>query len=157
MTQIPETLADNWLIGALVAIWSGIIAIGSSKNKENLYFFGRFYTWWRDRRIRSIKRKDDVESALILSLQNQIRNLVDRIDSQEKRLADQEKRHDHEKALIDDEIREVRLENLDWMRYTVFLKRWTLDGIDQLGINPADLPDFPDFTTWREQRRQNQG
>lgn len=150
--QLPETIADNWLVGLLVSAWAVIITVGSSKNKEQLWLFGKVYARWRDRRVTAIEQKTRVESAVIEALRRQVAYLSERVEAQEKDRADLEKRYDHELANQANEIREIRSDNLEHMRYSVSVRRWAIEGMADMGGDPSAIPDFPTFREWRKQR-----
>lgn len=130
MDQIPGAISDNWLVAVGVTLWSGVIAIGTSKNKENLWLFGKMYSNWKSRRIRSIEQRDRVESALVKSLRQEIKNLSERLTSQENELASS------------------RRETLELMRYVVDLKREAVEEYSR-GGDGGGLSQFPEFHEWR--------
>lgn len=142
--EIPTALSDNWLVLLLFFLFGGSGALLSKKNAENLWLFGWLYRRYRDRRQIAVDRERREQSAMEESLRTEISSLRDR-------LVEQQRYCEQQFAEQENEIRDLRLNNIDLLRYVAVVRRWALGAVESSGGDPARVPDLPDFRTWQHE------
>ena len=141
--EIPTAVSDNWLVVLLFFLFGGSGALLSKRNAENLWLFGWVYRRYRDRREIAVEREQREQSAMEESLRTEIEGLRDR-------LVEQQRYCEQQFAEQENEIRDLRLNNIDLLRYVAVVRRWAVDAVESSGGDPTKMSDLPDFRTWRQ-------
>ena len=144
--EIPTAVSDNWLVALLFFLFGGSSALISKKNAENLWLFGWVYRRFRDRREIAVDREQREQSAMEESLRTEILALRDR-------LVEQQRYCEQQFAEQENEIRDLRLNNMDLLRYVAVVRQWAVGAVETTGGDVLKVPDLPDFRTWQQRER----
>lgn len=144
--EIPTALSDNWLVLLLFFLFGGSGALLSKRNAENLWLLGWLYRRYRDRRQIAMDREQREQSVMEESLRAEI-------DGLRVRLEEQQRYCEQQFAEQENEIRDLRVYNLDLLRYVAAVRRWTVDAVEQSGGDVSKVLYFPDFKKWSEEQK----